>query len=186
MKKIPTLILLVLFVSCERKMKVPAHIRNVNAKYYENTKTDTAQYSIEDISYNNLCSVLFIQPYTPADTALTGVPNSYIEDISKFPNYSEEKSEKVFRETNGMIYLDTADRDFKKYWYNEKGLLYKYENKSFGDIIHNECIFSYDNKNMLKEIVLNDVVTDALKYKNTTIKINNDHSITVLSHNIAE
>ena len=180
--KIVLLIVTIAVFSCTGKKRPTS---TIEARYYEGTKSDTDRYNYANFSYDTICKDLFLLAYAPDKDKLQGAANSYTEWISDFPNWSKEQSERVFKESNGFL-LDTTDRDFKKYWYNDKGLLTKYENRSFSDILHTECIIIYNQNNPIAEIQLNDVVTDNLKYKNRTIQIDKKGGVLDIRHNIVE
>ena len=153
---------------------------------YENSYTDTLNRLIDKLTYAKLCNELGILAYMPESDKLSGRPNSYIENISDIPNWTVEDGKRIMKETNGAIYIDTTDRDFEKYWYNESGQLIKYESKSFSDIRHNESILSYGSDNLIEKIEINDVVTDCLKYKKCTVKIKGNKFVTIVKLNIVK
>jgi hypothetical protein len=146
------------------------------------TLSDTNHYKYDKAVYETICEDLFISSYTPEAARLSDKPNSYFEWISDRPNWTKEQYEEVLKSSGGLFYLDTTDRDGENFRYNHNGLLMRYENKRFGDMIHSECLFFYNDDSSIAEIRINDLVADNLKYRNRTVQIGPDGLVTEIKH----
>jgi hypothetical protein len=184
-RRIAVLMLFYLFASCNDRTKREIYFNKEEAKYYENGRTDTTRYSPGHTSYRKLCEDLFLLAYTPVESMLTGAPGSYRERISQSPDYTRDEFERLSREVQGKFYIDTAGRDFEKYWYNDKGLLERFENRKFGDMLHTECIFFYHQNDLIREIEINDIL-GMVSYRSRTVKIGANQSVILLKHYIGE
>jgi hypothetical protein len=155
-----------------------------NSLFYEGTITDTERITLTDLSFKSIVSELSLESCLPDSERLYGKPESYIAEIAEVPNWSKTDYDRMIKETNGQFHLDTTDRDFEKFWYDKKGLLYRYETRSFSDMRHNEVCLSFYPNNMIEWMYVNYVVTDRLKYKYKTVQFSPDGRVIVMNHNV--
>ena len=175
-----TLLVCVLFFSCQDKVETleACKCRN-DVQTYDNTVV-----SVDTFTHDNIFDkTVRLGSYLPDLSKMKGVPNSYEEDVSEYPNWSKEDADRIAKESNGLMFADTTDRDFVKYWYNQKGLLCKYSIKNIGDILHEETFFLYDSKDKIVKVVINDVVIEPLAYKHYTVIINPSGTLFLMHHN---
>ncbi|MCR6639881.1 MAG: hypothetical protein NVV82_13100 [Sporocytophaga sp.] len=150
----------------------------------EDCRDDSTEYTFTSVKYREICKKLFIRSYTPDEKDLLGEPDSYSEWVSDYTNWTKEESEKVWKESKGTFYLDSTDRDFEKFWYNKYGMLTRYEISRFGDMIHSECLFIYNQDKSIAELRINDILADDLRFKNRTVIINADGEVLDIRNNI--
>jgi hypothetical protein len=150
----------------------------------EDCQDDTTEYTFTSVSYSEICKKLFIRSYTPDEKDLLGEPDSYSQWVSDYTNWTKEESEKVWKESKGTFYIDSTHRDFEKFWYNKDGMLTRYEIRRFGDMMHAECLFIYNQDRSIAELRINDILTDDLRYKNRTVIIKTGGKVMDIKHNI--
>jgi hypothetical protein len=71
----------------------------------------------------------------------------------------------------------------EKYWYDNDGMLVKFENRYFGDMKKGECLLTYNNQKKLVKIEINEIVKDVHKYKYRTVLFKGINEVTLLTHN---
>jgi hypothetical protein len=158
--------------------------KTIPAGYWENTRTDTSTVELKATSGEELWNELSFYAWLPYHDQLTGKPGSYKEHTSEHTNYSKEDHDRIWKESGGRIWLDTNDRNFAKFWYDDKGYLYRCEVKSFGDMMHREAFIAYNSDHSFASIEINDVATRQFRLKNTTLIFQNKNRVLRLEHNI--